>query len=151
MAILYKKVVRSSDPTQANSAKKAYPVIIYRYSHAANLAEFSKEISNNSYLSERDVSSVLNNFCRLLKKTLICGRLVNIDGLGCFSLSLQSQGIENPEKLTAADISGLRICFRANKDIRLKVGNAATCSDELVFIDIDRINNKFRSDTSSKQ
>lgn len=68
MAILYKKVVRLGDPTKADSAKKAYPVITYRYLHAANLTEFSEEISSLSNLSKGGVSGVLKKFCSLLKK-----------------------------------------------------------------------------------
>ncbi len=138
MAIVYKKVVRLSDPTKKDSVKKAYPSVTYRYNHPATLEEFARDLSESSGLSEGDIFSVLKNFRKLLKKTLTGGRLVNIKGLGVFFISLQSQGVENPEEFTSAHIEGLRICFRAHKDIRLNAG-ATTRTEGLVFRDASRI------------
>lgn len=42
------------------------------------------------------------------------------------------------EDFTMADITGLRICFRANSDIRLFTGTS-TRSDGLQFKDLDHI------------
>ena len=64
---------------------------------------------------------------------------VNIEGLGYFFLAAQSKGAAKMEDFTAQDITGLRICFRANNDIRLHTG-AATRSDGLKLKDVDRIN-----------
>ena len=71
---------------------------------------------------------------------MLSGRSVNIDGLGFFYLSAKSKGTEKAEDFTANDITGLRICFRANSDIRL-VATGATRSDGLSFKDVDRIQN----------
>ena len=46
---------------------------------------------------------------------------------------------EKAEDFTIANISGLRICFRANSDIRLFTGTT-TRSDGLKFKDLDHIN-----------
>lgn len=67
------------------------------------------------------------------------GRSVNISGLGYFFLSAESKGAETAEDFTVADISGLRICFRANSDIRLQTGGAAR-TNVLKFKDLDHIN-----------
>lgn len=137
--ILFKKVDRPSIPGDKNSAKKTYPTITYKYSNPATLKEFAKEISTTSGVSEGDVYSVLKDFRKLLSKTLIGGRSVNIEGLGYFYLSALSKGTEAREKFTATDIYGLRVCFRANNDIRLYTGTT-TRTDGLVLKDVDRIN-----------
>ena len=139
MAVLFRKVLRSSDPTNKSSVKKVYPVVTYKYDNAATLGEFAKEISGNSGVSEGETTSVLKDFRALLKKTLLTGRSVNIEGLGYFFLAAQSKGAAKMEDFTAQDITGLRICFRANNDIRLHTG-AATRSDGLKLKDVDRIN-----------
>lgn len=72
-------------------------------------------------------------------KTLLSGRSVNIAGLGYFYLAAQSKGTEKAEDFTVSDISGLRVCFRANSDIRLFTGTS-TRSDGLKFKDLDHIN-----------
>lgn len=137
--ILFKKFERPSNPGDKDSAKKTYPVITYKYNNPATLKEFAKEISVASGVSEGSVYSVLKDFRKLLNKTLVSGRSVNIEGLGYFYLSALSKGKEVREDFTAADIYGLRICFRANNDIRLYTGTS-TRTDGLILKDVDRIN-----------
>ena len=56
-----------------------------------------------------------------------------------YDTSAQSKGTEKAEDFTVSDISGLRVCFRANSDIRLFTGTS-TRSDGLKFKDLDHIN-----------
>lgn len=140
MAILFRKITRPTDLTDKNSAKKTYPQITYQYSTPSTLDEIAREIGQTSGVSEGESISVLKDFRTLLKKKPIDGRTVNISGLGYFYLAAQSKGTTRAEDFTAADISGLRICFRADKDIRLNTGTA-TRTDGLSLKDVDRVNN----------
>lgn len=137
--ILFRKVKRLTDPKDKDSAKKVYPQITYKYNNAATLGECAKEISGSSGVSEGETISVLKDFRSLLKKLLLAGRTVNIEGLGFFYLAAKSKGTDTAEEFTASDISGLRICFRANNDIRLYTGTT-TRTDGLAFRDVDRVN-----------
>lgn len=139
MAVLFRKVTRLSDLSDKTSPKKTYPQITYQYSNSATLNEIAKEISGNAGVSEGETISVLKDFRTLLKKLLLAGRTVNINGLGYFYLAAQSKGTDTPETFTVADITGLRICFRANSEIRLST-NTSTRTDGLVLKDVDRIN-----------
>ena len=96
MAILFKKVTRLSDLSDKNSPKMSYPQITYQYSSSATLNEIAKEISSNAGVSEGETISVLKDFRTLLKKLLLTGRTVNIDGLGYFFLAAQSKGTDLP-------------------------------------------------------
>lgn len=109
-----------------------------RMAKAATLTEVAKTISENSGVSEGETISVLKDYRTLLKKILLSGRAVNVDGLGYFYLAAQSKGRDKAEEFTANDITGLRICFRANKDICI-VAAGSTRSDGLNFKDVDRI------------
>lgn len=140
MAIRFRRVTRLSDPTDKSSAKKTYPVISYKYDTPATLKEVAKEISGNAGVSEGETISVLKDFRTLLRKILLSGRSVNIEGIGYFYLAARSKGTEKPEDFTQQDISGLRICFRANNDIRLNTG-VTTRTDGLTFKDLDKIGN----------
>lgn len=140
MAILFRKHYRLSNLADKNSPKKVYPTITYKYSNPAKLKEVAKEISSVSGVSEGDCYSVLKDFRAYLKKTLMSGRIVNIDGLGHFFLAAQSKGTDRAEDFTSSDITALRICFRANSDIRI-IASGTTRSDGLVLKDVDRINN----------
>lgn len=138
MAIRFRRVQRLCDPTNRDLGKKVYPSISYQYDTSATLDEFAKEISSASGVSEGETFSVLKDFRALLRKTLLAGRSVNISGLGYFFLSAQSKGTDTVADFTVADISGLRICFRANSDIRLFTGTT-TRSNGLKFKDLDHI------------
>ncbi|MEL5891941.1 HU family DNA-binding protein [Bacteroides sp. GD17] len=140
MAVLFRKHYRLSNLADKNSAKKVYPTITYKYSNPAKLKEVAQAISAMSGVSEGNSYSVLKDFRTYLKKTLLAGRIVNIDGLGYFFLAAQSKGADKAEDFTSSDITALRICFRANSDIRI-VASGTTRSDGLVLKDVDRINN----------
>ena len=140
MAILFRKITRPVDLTDKSSAKKTYPQITYQYSTSSTLDEIAQEIGQTSGVSEGEAFSVLKDFRTLLKKKLIDGRTVNINGLGYFYLAAQSKGTDSPNDFTASSITGLRICFRADKDIRLNTGST-TRTDGLSLKDVDRLNN----------
>lgn len=142
MAIRFKRVLRLSDLADKSSAKRTYPVISYKYDNPATLSEVAKKISGNAGVSEGETISVLKDFRTLLREILLGGRSVNIDGIGYFYLSAQSKGTDKAEDFTASDITGLRICFRANKDIRLNVGASSTRTDGLTFKDLDKLNDE---------
>lgn len=137
--ILFKKITRPMDLTDKTSAKKTYPQITYQYSKPSTLDEIAREISQTSGASEGGAISVLKDFRTLLKKKLIEGRTVNISGLGYFYLAAQSKGTDNPEDFTAANVTGLRVCFRADNEIRLNTGTS-TRTDGLSLKDVDRVN-----------
>ncbi|ADV42718.1 DNA-binding protein [Bacteroides helcogenes] len=139
MTVLFRKHYRLSNLSDKTSVKRVYPTITYKYSNPAKLKEVSKDISTISGVTEGICYSVLKDFRSYLKKTLLAGRIVNIDGLGYFFLAAQSKGTDTAEKFTSNDITALRICFRANSDIRI-VTSGATRSDGLVLKDVDRIN-----------
>lgn len=138
MAILFRKYLRPVEIGNPDGAKKVFPTITYKYTNSALLKEVAREISTNSGVTEGNAYSVLKDFRTTLRKLLLSGRTVNIEGLGYFYLSAQSKGTDTMEAFTANDITGLRICFRANSDIRI-VASGSTRSDGLVLKDVDRI------------
>ena len=154
MAIRFKRILRLSDPTDKSSVKRTYPIISYKYDTAATLKEVAQEISGNSGVSEGETISVLKDFRTLLRKTLLTGRSVNIDGIGYFYLSAQSKGTDKPEDFSGRYIIRLRICFRLVPllDVQIVVGRpyernrsshkswSSTRTDGLTFKDLDRIN-----------
>ena len=122
-------------------------VITYKYGVAMDLKQIAKRISRLSGVSEGVVNSVLKDFRTELKEELLWGRSVNIDGLGYFYLAARSKGTETAEVFTANDIIGLRVCFRANKEIRI-TANGSTRSEGLSLKDVDRINDELPTEES---
>lgn len=148
MAIRFKRVQRPRDPTNKKAGKKVYPVISYQYDTSSTLDESAKETSSTSGISEDETISVLKDFHTLLRRTLLSGRSVDIKGLGYFFLSAQSKRMEKAENFTVSDINGLRVCFRANSDIRLFTGTS-TRSDGLKFKDLDHVDDSSIIDSDS--
>lgn len=140
MAIRFRRVNRLFDLGNPNSGKKYYAQLVYKYDNPATLKEVANEISTQSGVSEGETISVLKDFRTLLKKNLLSGRSVNIDGLGYFYLAASSEGTDKFEDFTVSNINGLRICFRANNDIRIHT-SGTTRSDGLTFKDLDRLGN----------
>ena len=139
MAIRFRRVNRLFDLGNPDSGKKFYAQLVYKYDNPATLKEVANEISSKSGASEGATISVLKDFRSLLKKILLSGRSVNIDGLGYFYLAASSEGTDKFEDFTVSNINGLRICFRANNDIRIHT-SGTTRSDGLTFKDLDHLN-----------
>lgn len=114
MAIRFRKVTRLVNPMDKESETRTYPQILYKYDHPATLQEFAKEISAQAGVSEGETIGVLKDFRTLLRKTLLMGRSVNIEGLGYFFLSAHSKGTEKMEDFTAADIEHWHRARRMN-------------------------------------
>lgn len=148
MAVLFRKHLRPVEVGNPDGAKKVFPTITYKYTNSALLKEVAREISTSSGVTEGNAYSVLKDFRTVLRKLLLSGRTVNIEGLGYFYLAAQSKGTDTMEEFTASDITGLRICFRANNDIRI-VASGTTRSDGLVLKDVDRIDSEEDADSSA--
>lgn len=138
MAIRFRRVKRLFELGNPDGSKKYFAQLVYKYDTPATLKEVAKEISGQAGVSEGETISVLKDFRSLLKKTLLSGRSVNIDGLGYFYLAATSRGTDKFDDFTAGNIEGLRICFRANNDIRLHA-TGTTRSDGLAFKDLDHL------------
>lgn len=131
--------MRRLKPNDPTSELRTFPVAVYKYDTPVDLKELSKKVAAQSALGSGEVYNALKYFCSELHEYLLGGRLVNIEGLGCFFLSLQGQGATDAESFATSDITGLRICFRASNDIRIHNG-ATTRTDGLSFIDVDKVN-----------
>ena len=138
MAIRFRRVSRLFDLRNPNVGKKFFAQLVYKYDNPATLKEVANEISTQSGVSEGETISVLKDFRSLLKKILLSGRSVNIDGLGYFYLAASSRGTDKFDDFTVSNIEGLRICFRANNDIRIHT-SGTTRSDGLSFKDLDHL------------
>ena len=138
MAIRFRRVSRLFDLKNPNVGKKVFAQLVYKFDNPATLKEVANEISSQSGISEGASISVLKDFRTLLRKILLSGRSVNIDGLGYFYLAASSRGADKFEDFTVSNIEGLRICFRANNDIRIH-SSGTTRTDGLVFKDLDHL------------
>lgn len=135
MAVIYKVYSLLSEPGNKKSPKRYYPKAI-TLGRSVRLNYITEKIKDQSSLSAGDVKSVLQNFIEKLKEQLLEGKSVNIEGLGCFRLSLKSKGAEKPDEVNAKTVESVRICFKAHKDLRINK-TETRASDQLSLISID--------------
>ena len=127
MSVIFRTVERPSDPRVENSPKKYFPQLV-TLGQSVNLAFIAQKMQDRSSLSIGDIRSVVQNFVEKLNEQLLEGKTVNIAGLGVFMLAAKSKGSDKAEDITAKSVDSVRICFQANKE--LKITKTATCAGE---------------------
>lgn len=149
MSVIFRTVERPSDPRVENSPKKYYPQLV-TLGQSVDLAFIAQKMQDRSSLSIGDIKSTMQNFVEKLKEQLLEGKTVNIiAGLGVFILAAKSKGEEKADDVTAKSVESVRICFQANRE--LKISKAATRAGErldLVSLD-DYLKGKTSTDGGS--
>ena len=145
MSVISRTVERPSDPRVENSPKKYYPQLV-TLGQSVDLAFIAQKMQDRSSLSIGDIKSTMQNF---VKEQLLEGKTVNIAGLGVFILAAKSKGEEKADDVTAKSVESVRICFQANRE--LKISKSATRAGEkldLVSLD-DYLKGKTSTDGGS--
>lgn len=91
---------------------------IPKYSGRTDTDSVCKMIGARSTVSSADVKGVIDNLVFVLEMELNAGRIVEIDGLGSFRLSLSSIGVENKKDFKPSMIKGSRLLFTPQTPIR---------------------------------
>lgn len=135
MSVIFRTVGRPSDPRVENSPKLYFPQLI-TLGQSVDLAFIAQKMQDRSSLSIGDIKSTMQNFVEKLKEQLLEGKTVNIAGLGVFMLAAKSKGEANAEDVTAKSVDSVRICFQANKE--LKISKTATrAGEKLDLVSLD--------------
>ena len=83
--------------------------------------QLAKVISERCTLTEPDILATLSALSNVMEEYLALGYHVKMDGIGRFSLSITNAGVDEPEKLTASRVKSKRICFMADKDLKMEM------------------------------
>lgn len=135
MSVIFRTVERPSDPRVENSPKRYFPQLV-TLGQSVDLAFIAQKMQDRSSLSIGDIKSTMQNFVEKLKEQLLEGKTVNIAGLGVFLLAAKSKGEEKADDITAKSVESVRICFQANRE--LKITKVATrASEKLNLVSLD--------------
>ncbi|NDV84965.1 HU family DNA-binding protein [Bacteroides sp. 51] len=85
--------------------------------------DVAAEVEEASTLTKGDVVHVLSIFMSEMRKVLVRGDRVKIDGLGTFFMTLSCNGVETEDECNVRQIKGVNIRFRPDKVLKL-VNNA---------------------------
>lgn len=86
--------------------------------------DLSRMLANRCTLSRADVTAVLTGLSELMCELLCDGKSVHFDDIGIFSTSLVSELKDSPEEVKESSISGVRVQFRANKELKKQLKKA---------------------------
>lgn len=96
MPIKYSLSARPTNPGDAESGKKVYPMA--QYSELMDLSEFARHIQAHGSPFTRDViMGVLTAAVDCLREQLVAGKKVNFGEMGAFHLTLRSDGVDDAE------------------------------------------------------
>ena len=135
MSVIYKVVTRPTDPRVPNSPKRFYPHLI-TLGQSVSLKYLAEKMRDRSSLSVGDIKSVIQNFVDKMKEQLLEGKTVNIAGLGVFMLAAKSKGSDKAEDITAKSVDSVRICFQANKELKI-TKTATRAGEKLDLVSLD--------------
>jgi predicted histone-like DNA-binding protein len=120
---------------QYKVVKKAQPGVkgggAYRYHAAATgrkiagTRELSRMLAERCTVRPADVKAVLTGLADLMAELLIKGQSVQFDEIGIFSTSLISELKNTPEEVKESTISGVRIQFRADKNLKKQMSTTS--------------------------
>ena len=83
-----------------------------------DMRTMAENISRRSSLSTIDTMAVIEALLRQIPEELAEGRIVHLGDFGSFSLSIRSEGIEDPAKFHPTKIGERVVHFRAGKEFR---------------------------------
>ena len=135
MSAIFRTVERPSDPRVENSPKKYFPQLI-TLGQSVDLNFIAQKMQDRSSLSIGDIRSTMQNFVEKLKEQLLEGKTVNIMGLGVFMLAAKSKGEDKAEDVTARSVDSVRICFQANKELKI-TKTATRAGEKLDLVSLD--------------
>ncbi|KAA6323326.1 hypothetical protein EZS27_027224 [termite gut metagenome] len=95
-------------------------------SQIQDISDIAKTIEKTGALSAEDVEHTMKAFIYELKKTLLRGDKVKVDGLGIFSTTFHSPGKEAEKDSTVKTINRVNIRFRVDNSMRLVNDSTAT-------------------------
>lgn len=86
----------------------------------------AKEIESIGSLSIEDVTHVMNSFVRAMKKVLVAGNKVKVDGLGIFHITLTCPGVAVEKDCTVKSIKRVNLRFQVDNTLRLVSDSVAS-------------------------
>lgn len=112
-----KYVVRTKKSVMGNREKGLYYGVPVG-SGVIDLDYIAAEASVRSSFPPEDVIAAVGTVARLMRKHLAMGDSVTLPGLGIFTVSASSEGCQTPEECTPAKVKPMRVCYRANPEMR---------------------------------
>ncbi len=91
-----------------------------------SIGSLAREIESIGSLSVEDVEHVMQSFVRSMKKVLVAGNKVMVEGLVIFFTTLTCAGVEEEMECTVRNITRVNLRFKVDNSLRLANDSTAT-------------------------
>lgn len=118
MAIHFKMVPKKNilvSPPQV----KYYPCAIHKGEE--DLDSLSEMVASRSSMSKADCYGVIIGLTEVIAEALAAGRIVRIDSLGSFQITVQGTPADTLEELGKANIKSVKIKYNPSKRMKIKL------------------------------
>ena len=122
MAVSFKLVPKQNNLVSPPEVKY-YPCAVSK--GEADLDSLADVVSSRSSMSRADCYGVIIGLTEAISEALLDGKIVRIDALGTFQITIQGTAAENPEELGKSTIKGTKIVYRPSKKMKKRL-NAIT-------------------------
>ncbi|WP_379967157.1 HU family DNA-binding protein [Epilithonimonas sp. UC225_85] len=115
MSIHYKLYQKPQPGVAGGGVKKWYANAVL--DEELTLDDLVKKIEKFSSFSEPDIRGIIVSLENVIKEEITNGKIIRLDVLGSFYPSLSTEGVDNEEDFTAANIKSVKTIYRPGKRI----------------------------------
>lgn len=126
MSIPVMRYKRNKQMGDSNSPVLNYLKRVPGFTRAYTTDDVAAETEAIGAMSAEDVSHVMKSFVRSLRKILVKGDKVKIDGLGTFYTTFNCEGTEDEKECTVKNIRRVNVRFAVDNSLRLVNDSVAT-------------------------
>ena len=121
-------VIFYQNPRSENGEGKFYPRP--EYDRTIGMDEIIEDIAHATSLTAADVTASITELAAVIRRYLVHGHKVQLDGIGTFKLSFKGEGQESADDVTSADItpSSIRVTMLVDYGLRQYVRKSTTFS-----------------------
>ena len=120
MAVSFKLVPKQNNLV-APPEVKYYPCAVSK--GEADLDSLADVVSSRSSMSRADCYGVIIGLTEAIGEALADGKIVRIDALGTFQITIQGTAADSPEELGKSTIKGTKIVYRPSKKMKKRLEN----------------------------
>jgi predicted histone-like DNA-binding protein len=115
MSIRYKLYKKPEPGVAGGGVRKWYANAVL--DEELSIDDLVKKIEKFSSFSEADIRGNIIAMENVIKEEIARGKIIRLDVLGSFYPSISSDGVENEEDFTAANIKNVKVNYRPGKRI----------------------------------
>jgi predicted histone-like DNA-binding protein len=115
------KLIERINPRQPGDPPRHYAIGVNQ--GKVDIRELSEMISEKSTVTSIDTMAVIEALLKVIPRELANGRIVALGDLGSLSLTLKSEGSDQPENFSASMIRGTKLHFRPGKEVKKVLNN----------------------------